>query len=347
MKKIISNLLLLFFIPLILLSCSKTPIEPVNYSPDIYYLSDKSGKPEIYTMEVSKRAIELLELSDLPTDMKVESLAWSQTSYTWFFSLSDQEGNDIYSLDRNGKNLQRITQTPSIIKSPIVPSPNGKFIAFIGYSNNLDLYVIGSNGEAVGYLDLLQSNESHPTWTSDSKHIIFRSDHGGLPNIYSVEINGKNLTNLSKGPGVDGLFDISIISNRLVFDSDRDGNRDLFIVDLGSENYINLTNDPSRDLSPKWSPNEKYILFQSDRDGGEDLYMLELEVKQITRLTHSPEVGELNPIWCLDSQCIIFNSNNGYGNQDLFMVTLDGKLNKLTTSDSNDYSPNRFHYFDN
>jgi Tol biopolymer transport system component len=328
----------IIFITIIFSGCSSTQVEEEDTLPDIIFLSDRTGRMELHTLQIETGEVEILDMPDFPSEASVESYAWSPKVNKWFFSLSTAEGNDIYSLELGTGNWERITEMPSVIKSPIVPSPSGEYLAFIGFMNGTDVFIIDTNGTDLVHKEFAQSSEIFPVWTEDSDHLIFRSDLNGLPNIFMIDKYGENLQNVSNGPGVDGLFDVSNISDKIVFESDRDGNRDLFVAELGEQDYLNVTSHPARDVSPIWSPDETYILFQSDRDGGEDLYILNIDQNVVTRLTSSPDVGELNPVWCPDSQCVLFNANQN-DNQDIFQVNLDGEIINLTNSEANEISP--------
>lgn len=319
-------------------ACVASATLPEEPEEGILFQSDRDGSVRFYLLSKTKEETVELTFPDLPVDSKIEGFSWSSKTEKWFFSLTNELGNDVYSFDVNGQNIKKITDTPMVTKAPLAVSPDGMQISFVGYSLGADILIVESTGDDYTNLTPYKSTDHYPVWTPDNKHIVFRSDYNGLPNIYMIDIDGKNLTNISNGPGVDGLFSVSSDGSRIVFDSDREGSRDLFVANLGEDSYVNITKHPARDIDPKWSPDSQYVLFKSDRDGGEDLYLLKLSDNSVIRLTNSPDNGELNPIWCLDSQCIIFNANLN-GQQDIFQVNLDGSIVNLTNSPANEYSP--------
>ena len=329
---------LFLIVILIFTSCSAENISMGDTDQTIFILSDRTNKMELHTFQLNSGKFEYIDFTDLSEETVIESYAWSPKINKWFFSLTTSEGNDIFSLDFDGRNLNRITEIPEVQKSTILPSPSGKHVAFIGFSNGMDIYIAHLKGNEIFHLNLPYSNESAINWTMDSNFLIFRSDLNGLPNIFSINNKAENLENISNGPGVDGLFDLSQQENKIVFESDRDGNIDLFTAEIGDTEYINITSDPARDTSPHWSPNGKYILFQSDRDGGEDLYLIDTDSYSVSRLTFTPEIGELNPVWCPDNTCVLFNANQT-GNQDIYKVTVEGELKNLTKTETNEISP--------
>jgi serine/threonine protein kinase len=102
------------------------------------------------------------------------------------------------------------------------------------------------------------------------------------------------------------------------------GNTDLTLLEIGGTT-IRFTFDPKLDLSGIWSPDGRRIAFSSNRKGMYSIY---------SKLTKgAPASEELlletgRPVfpddWSLDGRFILFGQEEKLGNQDLWVLPLDG-----------------------
>jgi hypothetical protein len=129
--------------------------------------------------------------------------AWSPDG-KWLAFASRRDGNwEIYVVDRDGRNLVRLTVDPADDTNPTW-SPDGTRIAFestrTGYS---DLFVMpAAGGEAANLTNTPFSSDHGPTWSPDGGRIAFYSDRDGEWDIYVMAVDGSNVVNLT-GDGSD------------------------------------------------------------------------------------------------------------------------------------------------
>ena len=84
--------------------------------------------------------------------------------------------------------------------------------------------------------------------------IAFYSDRDGNYEIYVMDADGSNPTNLTNNPANDGAQAWSPDGSKIAFGSSRDGNMEIYIMDTDGSNPTNLTNNPAWDDFPAWSP---------------------------------------------------------------------------------------------
>ena len=107
-------------------------------------------------------------------------------------------------MDADGKNSTQITEFSSAAPHW---SPDGKLLVF-----NSDRGAAGpdipdphiANIDGTGVKNLLNSPKTidgSPKWSPDGKRIVFFSDRGGKFDIYVMDADGKNLTQLTKESG--------------------------------------------------------------------------------------------------------------------------------------------------
>ncbi len=84
--------------------------------------------------------------------------------------------------------------------------------------------------------------------------IAFGSDRDGNWEIYVMDADGSNATNLTNNSALDGYPVWSPDGTKIVFLSDRDDNVEIYVMDADGSNPTNLTNNPAEDHFPAWSP---------------------------------------------------------------------------------------------
>jgi Tol biopolymer transport system component len=109
--------------------------------------------------------------------------------------------------------------------------------------------------------------DDYATSTLSGTKIAFTSDRGGNSEIYVMDQDGANITNLSDNAASDDRPSWSPDGLRLAFASNRDGNYEIYVMDADGSNQTNLTSNATEDRYPAWSPDGSKIAFYSFRDG--------------------------------------------------------------------------------
>ena len=203
--------------------------------------------------------------------------------------------SDIYVMDADGGNQQRLTNNDRFDTSPSW-SPGGKRIAFVG---NAAIYVMDIDGDNEQRLTEDRTNGKDPSWSPDGKHIVFMSDGAGNMEIYVMDADGGNQRNLTNNDRFDESPSWSPDGKRIAFASWRNGeNREIYMMDADGDNQRNLTKHPDNDWHPSWSPDSKRIAFVSNRtrDLNRDIYVMDADGGNPRNLTKHPNDDE-DPAW--------------------------------------------------
>ena len=86
--------------------------------------------------------------------------------------------------------------------------------------------------------------------------IAFVSDRDGNDEIYVMNPDGSEQTNLTNNSSYDLMLKWSPDGSKIAFESGRDGNSEIYVMNADGSEQTNLTNNPAKDNSPNWSPKQ-------------------------------------------------------------------------------------------
>ncbi len=186
-------------------------------------------------------------------------------------------------------------------------------------------------------------------WSPDGSKITFLSTRDGNFEVYTMNADGSNPTNLSNNPppmggpasrGSDSQPAWSPDGTRIAFQSGRGGNPGIYTMNPDGSGVTAVTTGASEESAPSWSPDGKQLVFHSDQDAptrtnatGRNLEIYRTNsdgTGQATRLTFSDFSGggpaaapdldltgfDLFPAWSPEGDRIVFHSGRAQENRD-------------------------------
>ena len=155
----------------------------------------------------------------------------------------------------------------------------------------------------------------------EQSRIAFTSDRDGNSEIYVINPDGSNVTNLSNNPAADIGPKWSPDGRFLAFDSFGG----IVIANLKGEIVGKFAPEANLANGPSWSPDGKYIAFHSTIDGNFEIYTMSHTGNNINRLTNDPFHDDSCPEWSPNGELITFASHElldaGF---DLHIMRSDG-----------------------
>jgi Tol biopolymer transport system component len=223
--------------------------------------------------------------------------------------------SELYVMDADGSNVQRITFNEGLTDVQGAWSPDGRRIvvargpgtapppggAFVAPT---DLWIIDlATGRERQLTNSPATHEWYPRWSPDGRRIAFAGALVDPDNqdVYTIRVDGRSLRRLTSHPGLDWQPHYSPNGKSIAFASDRTGNSDVFVMRKNGTKTRQLTDHPSDDDLPCYSPDGKFIAFSSDRDGipslTSDIFRMRADGTQQTNLTRSLVVDEFDCDW--------------------------------------------------
>ncbi|MFZ2322977.1 MAG: hypothetical protein WAV89_04685 [Ignavibacteriaceae bacterium] len=180
--------------------------------------------------------------------------------------------------------------------------------------------------------------------------------------IFVVDTDGSNLTQLTNTPGYDAEATISPKGDKIVFTSLRNGDPEIYVMNLDGSDQTRLTFEKGYDGGPFFSPDGNKIVFRASRPKTEEqdadyndlvkngyvrptaleIFIMDADGKNIKQITNLGSAS-FAPFFHPNGKKIIFSSNyHGDNPRDfnLFMINIDGTgLERLTYNSSFDGFP--------
>ncbi|GEM_PF-1629153 len=124
-------------------------------------------------------------------------------NYIYFVSDRDSSDWEIYRMDSNGQNIERLTYSEAPALFPEV-SPDGKKVVFAEnlYGNQSEIFIMNSDGSHKKQLTDNHIYDGKPSFSPDGKRIIFDAwDESPYPEIFVMDSSGKNRRQITQTSG--------------------------------------------------------------------------------------------------------------------------------------------------
>lgn len=248
--------------------------------------------------------------------------------------------NELYLMDADGRNVQQITFSKSLIMSPSW-SADGKSIAYSSLQGgNWRIIMTNiSTGQSVDITQWPVLNTTPAFHPKDPTLIAFASSRDGNTEIYTCRTNGKDIRRLTNNRRIDHAPAWSPDGSQMAFVSDRTGNPLIYIMNSDGSGEHRLTATPNAyEDGPQWSPQGDRIVFVMMSDYGFDIATSSPSGDDVIVLTFAQGSNE-DPKWSPDGLRILFTSTRGTGIKRLFVMNRDGSNVRPLTIDGESFSP--------
>jgi sugar lactone lactonase YvrE len=250
---------------------------------------------------------------------------------------SDTSGNnsDLYLMDIDGKNVERVTPKNAI--SPHDPgwSRDGKSITYVLDTDvkSMGIYQTELSSGKTAELTTQMAYFSAPVWSPNGEWIAFMANPGvstDARDVFVMPSNGTKYKRLTENPSNKVSLFWSPDGKKIGFAEDREKRYTTFLMNADGTQLKQLSSPLSDFAGSAWSPDGKRIAGDSTRDGYVAIYSMNYDGSDPVRLTDNPK-GDGGPDYSPDGCMIVFTSNRA-GREQIYVMKADGSNQVPLTS---------------
>ncbi|MBI1750432.1 MAG: PD40 domain-containing protein [Acidobacteria bacterium] len=195
------------------------------------------------------------------------------------------------------------------------PSPfSAGLIVFVGpdASGQSQVFTVQPDGSERRQLTRAPGGHAFPAWSRDGKRIAFTSLRTGAVEIWVMNVDGTDQTQLTFPPASGNFVPSwSPNGNQIAFASVRTGHSEIWVMNADGTNQRQLTSTatPGGSNAPSWSPDGTKIAFASDSSGLTHVHVMDADGSNIRQLTQpiGTNFPDSNvPVWAPDSSKLSF-----------------------------------------
>ena len=215
--------------------------------------------------------------------------------------------------------------------------PNTKIVYVL--HENKDSFICVMDHDGSNKKKLIKGTS--PCWSPDGLQIAFATENNGNWDIYYMNADGTDITQLTTHPAEDVYPSWSPDGSMIAFNSERSGSSQIWRTNItdgdGKEtwgyNLTQLTKDtPHKRVNNfhSWSPNGLWLAFEADRDRDDpEIYLANaVDGTNQQRLTFTRALDEV-PSWAPD-----MHDEPQSRNYDIYIMNIDGSnLRRLTKTE--------------
>jgi len=164
------------------------------------------------------------------------------------------------------------------------------------------------------------------------KKIVYNSNRDGNENIYSMNIDGTELTRLTDYSGNDLYPEASPDGKKIAYTSDIGGVWQIMVMDWDGNNKRQITHNNFRSAYPSWSYDSSYIYFEAYIDGDWELFRIKSDGGEQKRLTFNSNSYDWHPNGHPYKYEIIYESGVT-GHENIYVMNHNGSGKRNITSD--------------
>ncbi|CAB4244639.1 Biopolymer transporter Tol [Methylacidimicrobium sp. AP8] len=224
------------------------------------------------------------------------------TSRVAFIS-QDTGFKELYIMDIDGANVQRLTADRSISAHPRW-SHDGALLAYTSYRSGYpDVYIVKLEKRTRSRVAFFPGINSGAAFSPDDLTLALTLSKDGNPEIYLMPVEGGSPRQLTHNRATNTSPSWSPDGKEIVYTSDERGSVQLFVISAQGGSPRRLLTGNAYSSEPDWSPDGKKIAYAARIAGEFQIGLYDLASSTATLLTSG---GGQDPSWTRNSRHLVF-----------------------------------------
>jgi TolB protein len=209
-------------------------------------------------------------------------------------------------MDQDGFNPKVLPVGGDLILTPRF-SPSSLEVTFMSFGSGVPrvyIYNIETNQKEI--VGEFPNMSFAPRFSHDGQSILMslQSDDGRNSNIFGMDLQSRQLRQLTNTPAINTAPCYSPDGRKIVFESDRGGAQQIYIMNADGSDQARISFGEGRYSTPVWSPDGRYIAFTRQNGGKFSIGVMEPDGSNERILTEG--YHNEGPTWSPNSRVLMF-----------------------------------------
>lgn len=219
------------------------------------------------------------------------------------------------------------------LRNIVIEGEKKESIALISAQANLSNESIEISGWAINKDHITGGRPRDPDTEYSTRKIVFASSKNGNEDIFSMNIDGTELTQLTDYSGKDNYPAVSPDGKKIAYTSDINGVWQIVVMNWDGTEKEQITYNPWRSGYPAWSFDGRYIFFEAYIEGDYEIYRMNSDGSNMKRITFNPNIPDWHPYGHPFQYRVIYESGASR-NEKIYMMDYDGtNIKQLSDAD--------------
>lgn len=213
----------------------------------------------------------------------------------------------------------------------------GNRMAYTSAGTTADIFELQRATGAIRQVSFETSSEEFPHLSPDGKTLVVHSDRGGRQALWTMDLNGNILSQVTSGNEIANSPRFSPDGTRIAYQIGSDIRASRVVIQrIGEAAVQEIVKDGE---NPSWSPDGKYLAMARIVNQKGEIWIYSLETLKGRRLTGSRN-DESWPTWSPDGRWIAYQSGEPDGRRHIWKIPVEGGTSEeLTDEPTEDSHP--------
>ncbi len=232
--------------------------------------------------------------------------------------ISNKSGRkELYMMDYDGFNIQRLTSDNSLVVSPGFDR-QGTRIAYTSYRSAYPDVYVATFGGARQVVSRSPGLNSGAAFSPDGSRLALTLSKDGNPELYTMSVSGGDRRRLTHTRGGESSPSWSPDGSEIAYASDEGGRPQIYLISASGGSGRKITSTPAYNTEPTWSASSGLIAYSSMVGGRWAISLLNPKGGGGGEVIYSDGSCE-HPSWAPDGRHLVFSRTVG-GHADLYVL---------------------------